>query len=349
MTLDDVKQKRIAKQAKSQAEGGFVVCKLKDGGYAFASAGAAFSGRSAALTWLRKRTAGEIADFDKSNVALGSFEKRDGRMFFELDAEQAVGPWNKSLLKDAVKAAFKCADVRPPKMKVIATGSDDEDDDEDGDNDDGDETQEDGIDAYLDGLDDLPAPPPRPQDAKPPKSKPAPPKARPPPPAVVAKPKAPPPSEEETVTEVSVKVSLGNISAELAELILRGAPKGSWLVRFDEKVRVYVIASKYGARVVHRPTATGRGSKTIPITRKRAGLIMPGRSPLPLHKGLKRADSLDLVKERGAWLVRQGEEGGKRIITINAGGSIRHSPIGNLGAVKLVRTLKLELNKVVLP
>lgn len=367
MTLDDVKMRRAAKQAKSLATGGFVVCKLSDDGFALAAAIKPFPDRAAGLKWLRRRTGGEISDFDNSDIAIGDLEKREGRMFFILDDTRSFGHWNKNTLKDAVKKAFKVAEVKAPMIKILVAShvAKKEAQKQDAQKQDGAQGNgaepgnkpgkktaaakgNEGIDDFFDNMDDLvPVPKPKPkQQAKPAKS-PTAAKARTG--TAQTSKNAPGASEEEeTVNEITVKASLGIISGELAELILAGAPSGSWLIRFDERSGLYVLASKYGGRVMHRPTTAGRGAKTVQVTRKKTGLLVPGRGPLPLHKDLTEEDAESHLDRFGKWLIRQGE-GGKRILSLNIGGVIRHSSIGSIGAVKLVRSLKLDVAKAVLP
>ncbi len=376
MALDDVKTRRAAKQAKSLAAGGFVVCKLSDDGFAIASAIKPFPDRASGLKWLRRRTGGEISDFDNSDVAIGSQEKREGRMFFILDDVKSFGHWNKNTLKDAVKEAFKVADVKAPMIKILVAShvakkeAQEQEEAQQQAQGNGAEPANkaekktaaakgaaakgaaakgnEGLDEFFDNMDDLvPVPKPRPKPQAKPAKKPTAAKARTGA-AQSSKKGAGASEEEETVNEITVKASLGIISSELAELILAGAPSGSWLIRFDERSGLYVLASKYGGRVMHRPTTAGRGAKVVQVTRKKTGLLIPGRGPLPLHKDLTEEDAEARLDRFGKWLIRQGE-GGKRILSLNIGGVIRHSSIGSIGAVKLVRSLKLDVAKAVLP
>ena len=148
--------------------------------------------------------------------------------------------------------------------------------------------------------------------------------------------------------EITTKASFGPIEIALAELILHGAGSGSWLLRFNGAAGVYAFSSNNGGRIIHKNTATKRGSDVVLIERAKRGLILPGRGPLPLHKTIDDGDAERRIAASGQWLLRTDDEG-KRVISLNNGNGIRHAKIGKIGAVKLITSLKLDPGKVVMP
>ena len=149
-------------------------------------------------------------------------------------------------------------------------------------------------------------------------------------------------------SEIPVKASFGAILPALAEVILRAAPSGSWLLRFDSDSGHFATSLNQGGRIIHAATQSGRGVDAVLVDLPRKLIVLPSRATLPSHGKLASGDAEDLLDRDGQWLIRSGP-GGKRVISLNAGGDIKHAAIGKIGPVKLLQSLKLRPEMAVLP
>ncbi len=149
-------------------------------------------------------------------------------------------------------------------------------------------------------------------------------------------------------SEIPVKASFGPIPPALAEIILRAAPAGSWLLRFDGRSGLFATSLNQGGTILHAATQSGRGVDAVLVALPKKRIVLPSRAALPSHGTMAPVDAEDLLGRDGQWLIRSGPEG-KRVISLNSGGAIKHAAIGKVGPVKLVQSLKLKPEMAVLP